>query len=228
MSAIKSLLLVEGESDKNFFEELKKVLKLPIDVIAPPKEIGGNKNTKQGVYNHLPIRLKQLNDGVLLRLAIVVDADDEIVNKPDGYQNTLNKLISILKPYGFVLKSTQSNGLLFEDENDDGLADIGVWIMPNNCDSGMLEDFIKTCVHSDEDTLLNYAVNTVENAPIKKFKHKVSKAEIATWLALQQKPGEGLYHVIEKEGLLKIDHELFTKLTNWLEECFPHECNSSN
>lgn len=220
MSSIKSLLLVEGESDKNFFEELKKVLKLPIDVIAPPKEIGGNANTKQGVYNYLPIRLKQLNDGDLLRLAIVVDADYEIVNKPDGYKNTLNKLISILKPYGFVLKSTQANGLLFEDENNDGLADIGVWIMPNNRDEGMLEDFIKTCIHSDEDSLLNHAVNVVENLPLKKFKHKHSKAEIATWLAWQEKPGEGLYHVIEKDGLLYTEHDLFQALQNWLTQVF--------
>ena len=218
MSNIKSLLLVEGESDKNFFEELKKLLNLPIDVIAPPKEIGGDANTKQGVYNYLPVRLKQLNDGDLLRLAVVVDADYQTVNPPDGYQNTLNKLTSLLQPYGFVLKNTQLGGLLFG--NDDGLADIGVWIMPNNRDEGMLEDFIKTCVHSDEETLLNYAVETVENAPVKKFRHKVSKAEIVTWLALQKKPGEGLYHVIENESLLNTEHELFQELQNWLTQVF--------
>jgi hypothetical protein len=216
--AIESLLLVEGESDKSFFEQLQRNINLPFEIqVAPPKEVGGKANTKQGVYNQLPKLLKQLSDDEIKHLAIVIDADYATVNKPDGYINTLNKVIEIVTSFdsGFVF---ESESLLFK--HNDGLADIGIWIMPNNRDEGMLEDFIKTCIHLDEHSLLNHAVEVVENLALKKFKHKVSKAEIATWLAWQEKPGEGLYHVVEKKGLLHTEHALFQELQLWLNAVF--------
>ena len=217
--ASESLLLVEGESDKSFFEELKKHINLPFEIqIAPPKDVGGDKNTKQGVYNHLPKVLKQLADAKLKYLAVVVDADDTNVNPPDGYENTLKKVTAIINAYdsSYVY---ESDTLSFK--HSDGLADIGLWIMPNNQDKGMLEDLIKTCIHADEQDLLNHAVNTVSTVPNKKFKpHHYSKAEIATWLAWQKKPALGLYCAIE-DKLLDKNHNLFQKLEHWLKQCFP-------
>lgn len=73
------LLLVEGESDKSFFEEICKTLGLHyIVTVALPKSVGGSYNTKEGVFNHLPNLLKQLCDAQITRLAVVVDADSEV------------------------------------------------------------------------------------------------------------------------------------------------------
>ena len=112
----------------------------------------------------------------------------------------------------------QSNGLVFE--NSDGLADLGLWIMPNNRDEGMLEDFIKTCVSTTEQPLFNHAVQVVQAVPNKKFKdHHYSKAEVATWLAWQKPPGHGLYWSV-KDKLLDTNHALFQEMQQWLKNIF--------
>ena len=69
----KHILLVEGEADKSFFEGICKTLKLHTKVkVAPPKDVGGSHNNKEGVLNHLSNLLKQLDDAEITRLAIII------------------------------------------------------------------------------------------------------------------------------------------------------------
>lgn len=223
MTAEKALLLVEGEADQSFFKEIcNKLLLSPHIQVALPRELGGRSNTKQGIYNHLNILLRQLADGDIKQLAVVIDADYESVNSPDGFNNTVNEIIKRVEPYGFALKQNQTplSGLIFE--NDNGLSDFGLWIMPNNQNEGMLEDFIKACVKTDERPLFNHAIQIVQAVPEpKKFKqHHYSKAEVATWLAWQKKPGHGLYHVLCDDLLVDTNHALFQKLEQWLKQIF--------
>ena len=57
----KKILLVEGDSDKSFFKKICKNLSLNTMVqVAPPKEVGGTHNSKEGVFQRLEILLKQL------------------------------------------------------------------------------------------------------------------------------------------------------------------------
>jgi hypothetical protein len=225
MTTEKALLLVEGEADKSFFTEVcSRLFSEPhIQVeVALTRDMGGRSNTKQGIYNHLNILLRQQADGDIKQLAVVIDADYESVNLPDGFNNTVSKITTIVEPYGFTLKQDQTlfSGLVFE--NDNGLSDFGLWVMPNNRDEGMLENFIKVCVKTDEQPLFDYAVQVVQTVPEpKKFKqHHYSKAEVATWLAWQKKPGHGLYHVLGDDLLLDTDHALFKKLERWLKQIF--------
>jgi hypothetical protein len=223
MAAEKALLLVEGEADQSFFKEVcNQLLLYPQIQIALPKELGGKNNTKQGIYNHLNILLRQQADGDIKQLAVVVDADYESVNPPDGFNNTVSKITDIVSSYGFTLKQNQTlfSGLVFE--NDNGLSDFGLWVMPNNRDEGMLEDFIKASVKTDEQSLFDHAFQVVQTVPEpKKFKqHHYSKAEVATWLAWQKKPGHGLYHVLGDDLLLDTDHALFQELEKWLKHIF--------
>ena len=213
MAVADRILLVEGESDWSFFVEICKTLELhPSVKVAPPKNVGGFHNTKEGVFNHLPILLSQLGDAQITHLAVVVDADSE--DNGGGYQRVIERITKIVAPYGFTLVFNPVGGVLFQ--NDDDLADFGLWVMPNNNDEGMLEDWIKSCVHPDEHELFAHAETVVDTLPQPKFQPiHVSKAEVATWLAWQKQPGHGLYRAVEDQ-LIDTNSALFKELCVWL------------
>ena len=213
MAMAEHILLVEGESDQSFFKEVCKTLGLhPSVTVAPPKDVGGSYNSKEGVFNHLPILLSQLGDAQITHLAVVVDADSTV--NGGGYQRAIDRVTKIVEPYGFTLASSPVGGVLFQ--NDDGLADFGLWVMPNNSDEGMLEDWIKSCVHPDEHELFAHAETVVATLPQTKFKPiHISKAEVATWMAWQKQPGHGLYRVVEDQ-LIDTNSALSNELCVWL------------
>lgn len=220
MIAAKKILLVEGEADKGFFLEICKKLDLTASVIvAPPKDLGGTHNSKSGVINHLKnALLPQLADGSMTHIAAVVDADYAVHG--GGYSKTLERVSEILAPFGFSLDADQTvnHGLSFK--SSDGFADFGLWIMPQNQQEGMLEDWVKSCVDEDEQALFDYAANAVQKLASPKFPvHKTAKAEVATWLAWQKEPGHGLYHLVT-EGLLNRQRPLFAELELWLIKVF--------
>jgi len=214
------ILLVEGEGDKSFFVEICKNLELHTYVnVAPPKDIGGYHNTKEGVFNYLPTLLNQLGDAQITRLAVVVDADSAA--NGSGYKHVIDKVKNIVKPHGFTLASDPVGGVIFK--HDDGLADFGLWVMPNNCDEGMLEDWIKSCVHPDENKLFEHAKNVVDTLTQKKFESiHISKAEVATWLAWQEQPGHGLYRAVEDQ-LIDTNSALFLESKVWLTHIYSSE-----
>lgn len=218
MAMSKRILLVEGEADKSFFKEICITLELHTSVeVAPPKDVGGTHNTKEGVFNHLPNLLNQLGDAEVTHLVVVVDADSTV--NGGGYERAINRVIEIVEPYGFTLKSDKLvAGVIFE--HDDGLADFGLWVMPNNGKEGMLEDWIKSCIHSDEHELFTHAQEAVDTLPQTKFKSiHISKAEVATWLAWQKQPGHGLYRIV-KDELIDTDSASHKELSAWLNHIY--------
>jgi hypothetical protein len=219
MASQLSILLVEGESDRAFFEVICKSLSLKNSVkVAPPKLLNGLFNSKQGVFNHLPVLLDQLGDGRIDHLALVLDAD----TPPNGsFNSTVDRVTEIVSPYKYGAPNSLgalSSGLIYR--NSDGLADLGLWVMPDNASNGMLEDWVKLCVVPTELGLLNQAVVTVAGlTPPTKFNSlHVTKAEVATWLAWQKKPGQGLYQAAE--GLLDTSNPQYAALVNWLQHVF--------
>lgn len=218
MSA-KNILLVEGESDRGFFEALCRMLSISVGVrVATPKDSGGAHNSKEGVLGHLTSALlPQLQDGQLERIGVVVDADRVIHG--GGYAATLLRFSNALAHAGYQINPTAASGLVFAHQ--DGLADLGLWIMPNNADEGMLEDWIKQCLHPQEAGLYQHGEASIDAIPGEpKFQswHR-SKAEVATWLAWQKKPEHGLYNAVQSE-LLNTDAALFKELKVWLIHVF--------
>jgi hypothetical protein len=212
-----NILLVEGESDKAFFSLICKNHGLNTSVrVAHPKDLASSHNSKEGVFNHLPIQLQQLADGQTLRLAVVVDADSD---PNGGFEKTRDRVSGILAPFGYQLAGNQAAGLIYQHNN--GLADFGLWIMPDNANAGMLEDWIKQCMDQNEQGLFTHAVTAIDTLPVPpKFSpiHR-SKAEVATWMAWQKKPGHGLYRAIE-DGLLDTNSPLYQDLSRWLQHVF--------
>jgi hypothetical protein len=214
------VLLVEGDDDKYFFNKICTLFNLSPNIkVAVPKDFN-SQNSKGGVLESLPPLLKQLADGSLRKLAVIVDADYE-EQYGLGYQKTIQKITELVTLQEFVLIQNTENhasGLIFE--NGAELANFGLWVMPNNQDSGMLEDFVKTCIKIDELSLFNHANQVVHAISEPKFKpHHYAKAEVSTWLAWQKQPGHGLYRAVHDE-LLDTDHALFQKLAHWLKQIF--------
>lgn len=214
------LLLVEGEADKSFFEEFCRTQGVSAGIrVAPPVEMGGKKNSKQGVFNFLAQSIEQLNDGKLHALAIVVDADR--CSDGGGFKNTVRQIQEKIRTQGYDQepKHLSTGGLLFK--HNDGLPDFGVWVMPDNASEGMLEDWVLQSVSSNERDLLQQAQTTVANLSSRKFnKNKLSKAEVATWLAWQEKPGEGIYYTVSQK-LLDSSSTLYLGLVTWIKTVFP-------
>lgn len=220
MRSTEKLLVVEGESDRSFFEVVCAHLKLHASVrVAPPRDVGGTSNSKQGVINHLPLLANQLADGSLKRLAAVVDAD-YVATSGLGFRKTLDQIETRLQSTGFTLarRSPQQHGLTFH--HPDGLPDMGVWIMPSNREEGSLEDFLRLCVAAHEHPLFTHAQTTVSSLPSPKFAStQRGKAELATWLAWQQHPGRGPDHAL-RDGLFDVTTPPFTELSDWLRRIF--------
>ncbi len=137
-----NVLLVEGESDRGFSEELCKGWQLPVQVkVSTPRDAGHARDTKQATCDVLgKTYLPQLADGQIERLAIAVDTDQHA--NGGGFARTLDQLTQRLTPAGYQQRAgSGAGGFLFG--HSDGLNDLGVWLMPNNADDGMLEDWIQ-------------------------------------------------------------------------------------
>lgn len=219
------VLLVEGEDDRGFFEQVCNSLDLnPNFKVALPKDYQVDfddhlHNGKQSALNLLKDLLNDLLDeeAPIRRLAIIIDADYK-EEQGLGYKKTMEQVSTIVADFNFTLMKNNEKGLHFKHKNS--LAEFGLWIMPNNHKDGMFEDFIKECVTTTEQPLFNHAIQVVQDVPNKKFKnHHYSKAEVATWLAWQKPPGRGLYYTV-KDDLLNTNHPLFQDLAQWLKKIF--------
>lgn len=221
MASGSKVLLVEGETDRGFFEIFCRKLGLSVDVqVATPRKLGAWKDTKQAAFNILPDVLENLADAQVERLAVVVDADSEA--NGGGYERTLEQFADRVNVYGYSMREkaeVAQAGVFFQ--HDDGLNDVGLWIMPNNADEGMLEDWVSCSLKQEEQDLFDHAVETINNLPGPlRFKelHR-AKAEVATWLAWQKRPGEGLYYAAEAD-LLDESSAAHKTLAAWLERSF--------
>jgi len=163
------------------------------------------------------VLLPQLQDGQLERIGVVVDADRALHGS--GFAATLQRFTEALGEGDYRPNTAAASGLVFTHQ--DGLADLGLWIMPNNADEGMLEDWIKNCVHPAEEGLYQHGEASIDSIPGgPKFQpwHR-TKAEVATWLAWQKKPEHGPYNAVQSE-LLNTDAVLFKELQVWLTHVF--------
>ena len=98
----------------------------------------------------------------------------------------------------------------------------GVWIMPDNRLTGMLEDFLVGLIPDDSRPLYELATNSVADArrngaPLRDV--HVRKAEIHTWLAWQDPPDLRLHEAVEHAVLDPARAESRT-FVNWFRSLF--------
>ncbi len=220
MTSSSKHLLVEGENDRLFFALCcERVAKLSKIQVGPPSSYGA-RDGKNNAISLLPALLAQMQDGAITHLALVLDAD---APKTDGlgFAKTWEVVTRLLNSAGYTIpdRPNKANaGLIFEHQ--DGLPAVGLWIMPNNCDNGFLEDFIKKALLGTEKPLLEHAVSTVAELAKPKFKaHHLSKAEVATYMAWQTTPGQGMHGTVGGQ-LLNFKTGLGKQFIDWLQKVY--------
>lgn len=197
------LLLVEGNDDKHVMFAICEKFKIKenftiIDCTGIEK-----------LYTQIPVRFKQSG---IDTIGIIVDADIDL-------QKRWLQLLRILNPiFDGLPKHLPKEGLIHESNDKK----IGVWVMPNNITSGMLEDFIQFLV-PDEDVLLPIVkqhLDAIEIAKQNKYRliHR-TKAEIHAWLALQEDPETPMGLSITKR-YLTLEREECKNLVKWLSTLF--------
>jgi hypothetical protein len=223
------LLIVEGESDRSFFEALLRRLKLDVAIhVVVPRDLSATpndptRNTKQGVIKRLDSQVRRLATGHLLALGVVIDADQPTQG---GFEATRTLVAKALALHGFDAPVSSGQGGLLAT-HPDGLPPVGLWVMPDNIHPGTLEDWIIRCRHPGETTLWQHAqqaIDTLPGGPRFNPTTRRAKADVATWLAWQAAPGEERYTLVNSlsgnQPLLDETAPLFRDLCNWLRQVF--------
>ena len=97
---------------------------------------------------------------------------------------------------------------------------LGFWLMPNNVDSGMLEDFCRELAPADAIAFSEQCVIQAKEREFATFKdvHQ-SKAVVHTYLAWQDEPGKPLGQSITSQ-VLEPETEIARRFVDWLKRLF--------
>ena len=176
--ADKKILLVEGTDDEHVLKNICGNRDIPnLDEVKP----------HEGVINlleSLKVRLTLSEEGDII--GVVIDADTEI---SDRWKSIRNQVTDV--GYQNVPEQPDPDGTILDPPGGTLLPRLGVWIMPNNQTSGILEDFLHFLV-PQSNILFNHARDSVAAIPEGERRFKPldePKAVIHTWLAWQKKPG---------------------------------------
>ena len=94
--------------------------------------------------------------------------------------------------------------------------------MPNNDDKGMIEDFVKQLIPSNDKLMpvVDSVLDGIESKSLNEYKtiHK-AKARIHTWLAWQKSPGTPMGLAIKKT-YLKTDNQMCLLFVNWINKLY--------
>lgn len=214
-------LLVEGKNDQHVVWALCQQHKVPktFTVEIPGDVDGGIEELLAGI----PLRLKSSN---LAALGIVVDADQNLQGRWQSISDRLSKA-----GYGTYLpKQPDPNGTIISAPSK---PPIGIWLMPDNQSSGMVEDFVARLI-PDHDLLAPKAEAILQDIEQEKLNLYIaqpfgklraphhSKALIHTWLAWQKIPGRPMGQSITAHAL-QYDKALANTFVAWLKRLFSKE-----
>lgn len=180
------LLLVEGKDEQHVIRHLR--LRYDIPDAFPIK-------VKEGFPNLRSTLEDELRASGLERLGVVVDADTDISSRWQSLRDIL-----LRSGYLNVPELPAESGTVIQQV---GLPAVGIWLMPDNSASGMLEDFVAFLVPA-ADRLWNRAGDCVQQIPLddRLFPEQYSsKAHIHTWLAWQEEPGTPMGSAINQRYL---------------------------
>ena len=176
--AVENKLLVEGPNDLHVVSHLCLRKGVP--------EFGEIQSFKGGVSELLESFPVQVKGSGLKALGALVDADSDIASRWQSLRDPL-----VQSGYADVPPEPDVSGTIVEPPSQD-LPRVGIWLMPDNSESGILEDFLRLLIPKNRSRLHNHVKNSIAKIPkdIRLFPEtRASKAEILTWLAWQEDPG---------------------------------------
>jgi hypothetical protein len=130
--------------------------------------------------DYLQVELK--TSGVTL--GVVLDAD---TNPKGRYESVRNLCVGT---FPRLPKEMPAEGLITENEDEKRF---GLWIMPDNTSEGALEIFLRFLVPENSAALWEHATESVTTARTLGAncrEHHIGKANLYTWLAWQDPPGQ--------------------------------------
>lgn len=140
-------------------------------------------------------------------LGLIVDANSSCLGRYESIRGRFSEYFpgmpEHIPPHGLIV------------ENADGVQ-FGVWIMPDNCSSGAVEDFLIGLVPQESKILMESTIKHVDSMyNISPFRRShAHKARLYSWLALQDPPTmdplKALY-----TGALDAMHPAATEFVNW-------------
>lgn len=207
------LLLVEGDEDKRVIPQLVEANgvtwenkhKEPIVTI---KALGSVEQLLD--KQRIEVRLKDSN---LKILGIMLDADESPANRWQSIRNCL------IERYPNIPEELPGSGLIHSSPEQ---IKVGIWIMPDNKEQGMLETFLQFLLPENGKALWDFSEQTCQQAKAQGacFKDCHSdKAKIYTWLAWQNPPGRQLHQAVT-ERILSPASPQAAVFMHWFKELF--------
>ena len=207
----KESLLVEGRDDLHAI--VSSMTQHGVDFKHRPPGVPEIKecDNDAGVLEAIPMSAKTYD-----RLGIMLDADFPPTNRWVSVRDRLRS-----PPLSLVVPDNlPSDGLVIDGWRPNSL--IGVWLMPDNIEPGMLEDFLGNLVPPN-DLCWPYTDEVVDTAKANGaafgLTHK-SKARIHSWLAWQEPPGRPFGTAITAQLFLN-NSPLALRFAHWFARVFP-------
>lgn len=202
-TTIENLLLVEGPEDQHVIREIWLTYHKGSEVPFQIKHCDG-----------IDTLLKQIGPQIKtegrVTLGIIADANTDIMARRRSLEDRLIRA-------NVTIPQWTADGVI--QEQQDGPR-IGLWLMPDNTNTGQLEDFLWAMI-PENDPIKPLAVDYVDavTETARRFKNtKRSRAEIHSWLAVQEEPrltGRAI-----QAGDLDSSTELVARFVGWLERLF--------
>ncbi len=196
----KRILLVEGKDDRHVVYAIRDYNGIP-DVFEVR-----DKDDDVQLLDSIPVELKGSD---LERLAVILDADEGVVHRWEQLNHRFGNIPGVSLP-----KNPNPQGTIIHIP--DGLL-FGVWLMPDNLLSGMLENFLAFLVPNN-DRLLPRVDQFLSDIPIdlRLFPDiHLPKARIHSWLAIQKEPGKRLGTAITAR-YLDASRDVVQPFVKWL------------
>ncbi len=211
-SPVRYKLLVEGEDDQRVIPELMEANGVPWG--ARGSEVVRIKPT-DGFANMTSRTLieTEWKESGLEALGLIADANADCQSRWTSLRNRCRTIVPS------VPDDLPRKGLVVTSPNGKRL---GIWLMPDNSSTGMLETFLAYLVPNGSDVLWQHAERVRDEAkqlgaPYKN--HHRDKAGIHTWLAWQDPPGRQLHQAIV-ERLLKPQSPESEVFVEWFRSLF--------
>lgn len=244
----KKILLVEGKGDKSIIEAILKCYSVNFSNIkitecndqrtcntCGQKIIISDSNIEiidcEG-DNNLLKKLKALMKTAVEdeQIGIILDADKGYENETQdnqAFNQRWQQVKEILKHKYTIPRKINESGFISEGKNDINSLEpfkIGVWLMPDNSRSGMIEDFIIDMIDENAINFAKECVNEAKDKNITSFKETHhSKAIVHTYLAWQDEPGNHINYCLKPEKIApQPTADLFVK---WFKNLFELEEN---
>ena len=200
------ILLVEGKDDEHVLKHICGTHNIPhLDEIVPHDSV-------EQLLESVPVRLKASEEGDVV--GVVIDADINVSSRWTSIRDRVRRT-----GYENVPADPNSDGTILNPPDTTVLPRLGFWIMPNNCEAGILEDFLRFLV-PHPDRLFDHVNKCVADIPDRRFNSlDEPKAIIHTWLAWQKEPGRPFGTAITA-GFLDPNVDEANVLASWLKRLF--------